>query len=322
MGNTIKAQQIKSRQSLLFEIIAENGNEQQFRRQLDRYPMLVNKMRGPGKGMTPLIAAVMKDQREKVEILLNLGASPEGRGLCGATALHYSCLEGHILITRRLLNSGGSADTTDNEGQAALHYAALCTKLTGPETVSTILQTCATLHGMDRFGRTALHLACLAHNMKSAEILLDFGVDVMVRDRGGKIASQCISNEYIFKDFEASGAYQRALQRQRRKAFVIVLNQPSFALGLQKVKHQKAKHPPASLTGPSSKPSRAPLSKASDGCDGLFASTTALVPHIPVPTCTYADADSADHLVLKAAGTVYVVVFSMPELCARICEFL
>ena len=215
-------------QQKLFQVIADDsdGSERKVIKYLTIFPELINAMRGPGNGMTPLVAAVLKDQPEKVRLLLEMGASPDGRGLVGTSPLMYACENGNTVIIKMLLMNGASPQIQNNHGNTSLHHATLCNKITGPDTVKIILDDVrVNPHALDQYGRTALHLTCLCHHTKSAFVLLDHGlIDITIRDKFGKLAVDYISNEPIRLEFEASPAYQRALIRERQKAFLNVLD--------------------------------------------------------------------------------------------------
>ena len=213
-------------QQKLFQVIADDdGNERKLIKYLTIFPELLNTMRGPGNGMTPLIASVLKDQPSKVKLLLDMGASPDGQGLVGTTPLMYACEAGNTVIIKTLLMHGSSPQMQDNHGNTSLHHAALCNKITGPDAVKMILDTNVNVNTCDQYGRTALHLTCLCHHMKSASVLLDDGlIDLMICDNSGKLAVDYIINEPIRSEFVASSAYQRAMIRERRKPFLTVLD--------------------------------------------------------------------------------------------------
>jgi len=54
---------------------------------------------------------------------LDAQPSPNGGGGVGSSALHYACSRGHREIVELLLQSGASANVTNNNGCTPLHYA-------------------------------------------------------------------------------------------------------------------------------------------------------------------------------------------------------
>ena len=175
--------------------------------------------------MTPLIAAVMKDQPAKVKLLLDMGACPDACGLVGTSPLMYACEAGNTVIIKMLLMKGASPRLQDDHGNTSLHHAAMCNKISGPDAVKMILNTPIDVDACDQYGRTALHLTCLCHHMQSAAVLLEDGlIDMMLCDQSGKLAVDYILNEPIRWKFEASTAFQRAILRDHRKAFLTVLD--------------------------------------------------------------------------------------------------
>jgi hypothetical protein len=54
------------------------------------------------------------------------GEDINSRGEGGCTALHFAADRGHLAVVQWLIRHGADLDAQDDEGQAALHYAAMC----------------------------------------------------------------------------------------------------------------------------------------------------------------------------------------------------
>ena len=116
-----------------------------------------------GEGNTPMHHAVQR-KTSIVELLLELGASPNALNVQGRTPLHLACLSSagredvrtSAELVCLLANSGANLDSTDNYGNAPIHYAvknkvAILEKLLDMGVDPNI---------GDRNGHTVLHLYC------------------------------------------------------------------------------------------------------------------------------------------------------------------
>jgi ankyrin repeat protein len=74
---------------------------------------------------TPLLLAVEDAPNEDIAgLLLDRGASAHAvKELDGSTALHNAACSGLLVIMGRLIDMGLSVDVRDNDGQTALHWA-------------------------------------------------------------------------------------------------------------------------------------------------------------------------------------------------------
>jgi len=72
----------------------------------------------PASGATPLHLAVLCDQREIAEFLINQGANLDVRAKDehGGTPLHWAAVLGRIAIARRLIEAGADVNSKDNHG--------------------------------------------------------------------------------------------------------------------------------------------------------------------------------------------------------------
>lgn len=79
--------------------------------------------REEGTGQTPLIRAILDDQRESETVLelLSRGANPDLPDARGLTPLHHCVLEGKIELLRILLEAGASPNVQDVEGVTCLN---------------------------------------------------------------------------------------------------------------------------------------------------------------------------------------------------------
>ena len=123
-----------------------------------------------------------------------------------------------------------------------LHIQSPGSKYHAHEVVKLILATGVSINTCDYEKRTALHIACLSHYLFQghhrylhvAEILLWNGIDFTLTDNLNRRAFECIDDETCRNVFLNSCAYQKAQRARRRRAFLIVMHQKDFSLGLKR----------------------------------------------------------------------------------------
>ena len=129
---------------------------------------------------TPLQAAIEKERRDIVLLLLEGGADAEMPTVYDENALYMASRCGCADIVQLLIING--ADPNEREGWTPLHEAS---DQGSPEIVRVLLEHGANPNAPDSSGGTALHVASLASFGRSiavVELLLEYGVNVDVRD--------------------------------------------------------------------------------------------------------------------------------------------
>jgi len=151
---------------------------------------------------------------QEVRALLAKGTDPNFRGHLGRTAVHRACLFGCSEQFDMLIDAGGSADTTDEDGETPLHLAASkghfsiverllklgvdlqrrsdygtpldCAAFGGHVNVmATLLNNGATATTKNCWGRTPLHEAASHGHIEASRLLLRRGAEVDAVDRFG-----------------------------------------------------------------------------------------------------------------------------------------
>ena len=128
--------------------------------------------------------AVIEGDLEAVRTMLD--AEPkllESRNADNLTPLHLAAINGHIAISRLLLEKGVEVDAGDKENSTALHNAAARGH---EEIVSLLVNQGAGINRKDDNGMTPLHFACSYGRETCARILLEKGADGNAREINGR----------------------------------------------------------------------------------------------------------------------------------------
>ncbi len=124
-------------------------------------------------GATPLHMAVFDHNPAMVELLLVHGANIEAQDRCGATALILAAREGHVDTARVLLKHMAAVQALDREVQATpLHWAVLGGHR---EMVKFLVSQGAEVNGKDGSGRRPLQLALDMDNKEMRALLKKYG---------------------------------------------------------------------------------------------------------------------------------------------------
>jgi ankyrin repeat protein len=136
---------------------------------------------------TLLHAAIYKERRDIVHLLLECGSDPEIRSSRGQTALYVASSRRCTDIVRQLISHGADPnaecktfDECDNDVKwTALHAASYHGR---PEIAKVLLEHGANPNAPDHSGETALHVAS---EITVIYLLLEYGANVDVRDKEG-----------------------------------------------------------------------------------------------------------------------------------------
>jgi ankyrin repeat protein len=139
---------------------------------------------------TPLHASVNRGHFEVSQLLLTHGADINLRCADNYTPLHHASSRGHLRVVRWLLDHGADVSPKEKRGWTALHFSAHYRHL---EVCRILLKSSADVDSQTDDGSTPLHQSLNSREEGSTVIvrlLLEYGADVRVRDRGGKTASE------------------------------------------------------------------------------------------------------------------------------------
>lgn len=138
-------------------------------------------------GNLPLVeAAGVSEDTSVVRSLLDMGASVDGKGRNGQTALIVASRCGLYDMVKLLLSKGADVNATDKDGATPLMNAAKDLSADCVKVVQLLISKGANVNMSDKNGQTALNQAVFYdphENMVKA--LLDNGADVNKRDKYG-----------------------------------------------------------------------------------------------------------------------------------------
>lgn len=188
------------------------------------------------QGRTPLHWAAAAGNLELCEILVASGANINALTHFGRTALHLACLQ-HFpgnSVAKLLLDLKIELDTRDDDGMTALHLAVT---QADEELANSIIQAGAQINVSNHQGQTPLHLAAMTSNEQLVDLLLkkgtspniqdrsghtplhsavvtpvvnkrvirrliEFGADLSIRDKDGKIPGQLVTDPQILQELQ------------------------------------------------------------------------------------------------------------------------
>lgn len=135
-------------------------------------------------GRTPLLWAAWRGKSQKVRILLELGADPNKKDIEGFSPLAKAAQSGYLDCVRALVDGGATVTTTIYWGLEPIHLACQ-NALKGLRVVEYLLVHGATATATTPSGGTQLYFACNRGAISIVKLLLNYGVDVHVRNVSG-----------------------------------------------------------------------------------------------------------------------------------------
>ncbi|TPP56788.1 Transient receptor potential cation channel subfamily A member 1 [Fasciola gigantica] len=134
---------------------------------------------GNRKNETPLHLAVLSQDIQMCEYLLDKGANIHSKTIRGETVLHYASLESQLFITRLLVEQGALLDEVDDEYQTPLFKAVRGGQV---NVVRLLLKRGAFVNHKDSAHQTPLILAAKLGKVDICDELLTNGADCFARD--------------------------------------------------------------------------------------------------------------------------------------------
>jgi hypothetical protein len=139
-------------------------------------------------GVTTLIDASYRGQKEQVEWLIVEGADLNAQDNQGDTALMNAAIKGHSEIVKLLLENGADVHAKDNAGNTALIDAAKYARASTSEVLALLVEHGAEVNAENKFGETALMNAARWGHGENVAILIAEGADINAKTKSGETA--------------------------------------------------------------------------------------------------------------------------------------
>jgi quinoprotein dehydrogenase-associated probable ABC transporter substrate-binding protein len=151
-------------------------------------------------GMTPLVAALMRDHVPTVKVLLDAGAQLEEPGPGGVTPLALALTERKYESAKALIDGGANVNATS--GEEALTPLMIVAAQTGPaegamfrpgsarptDVAKDLLDHKAEVNAQSSTGMTALMIAATHNSPPMIGLLMDAGADAELKNKQGQTA--------------------------------------------------------------------------------------------------------------------------------------
>ena len=139
-------------------------------------------------GVTALIDASHRGQKEQVEWLIIEGANLNARDNQGDTALMNAAIKGHSGIVELLIANGADVHAKDNAGNTALIDASKYARESTSEVLSLLIDHGAEVNEKNKYGETALMNAARWGHKENVAFLIDEGADINAKTMSGETA--------------------------------------------------------------------------------------------------------------------------------------
>ena len=139
-------------------------------------------------GVTALIEASYRGQKEEIEWLIVEGADLNARDNQGDTALMSAAIKGHSEIVALLLANGADVHAKDNAGNTALIDASKYARESTSEVLALLVEHGAEVNAKNKYGETALMNAARWGHGENAAILIAEGADINAKTKSGETA--------------------------------------------------------------------------------------------------------------------------------------
>ena len=141
-------------------------------------------------GVTALIDASYRGQKEQIEWLIVEGANLNARDHQGNTALMNAAIKGHSEIVELLITNGADVDAIDNAGNTALIDASKYDRESTSEVLASLIDHGAEVNIRNKYGETALMNAARWGHKENVAFLIGEGADINAKTKSGETAME------------------------------------------------------------------------------------------------------------------------------------
>ncbi|XP_063923969.1 uncharacterized protein LOC135138056 isoform X2 [Zophobas morio] len=128
-----------------------------------------------------------RNNQDIIQLLIDNGIDLNTRNKNGTTALHLACLEGINANVQMLLDSGTLINIMDKDQNNALHYASESMN-NNVHVMKLLIEKGIHVNDQNKYGTTALQIACLEGVYENAKILLDCGASINIANNANNNA--------------------------------------------------------------------------------------------------------------------------------------
>jgi hypothetical protein len=139
-------------------------------------------------GVTALIDASFRGQKEVVELLIVEGADLDAQDNKGDTALMNAAIKGHREIAELLVTNGADVDIQDNSGNTALIDSAKYARESTCDVIGLLIDNGADVNAGNKYGATALMNAAQWGHLENVDCLIAEGAGINVKSKSGETA--------------------------------------------------------------------------------------------------------------------------------------
>ena len=163
------------------------------------------------KGRSPLHRAVLeRGQHNRVQALLEQGATIDAQDARGQTPLMLASLTGEPYMIERLIKHGANVAARDAQGNTAMHWSAFGLN-DYRRAMRYLVAFGADLNVQNDEGRTPLIEAAIEHKVFPVKALISLGADFDAKDHSGRTAlahAVARKSNYVIRLLRASGAIE------------------------------------------------------------------------------------------------------------------
>ena len=147
------------------------------------------------KGDSPLLHAVIGNNRAVLKVLIDANVDMESVGKYGLTALQLASSVGHSEIVQILIDNNVDLESKDENGNTALNWAVGSDH---QEIVQILIDNNVDVESKDKNGLTALVQAAKLDQKEIVQLLINAHANVNTKDNGGETLLMRLSHQSVW----------------------------------------------------------------------------------------------------------------------------